>query len=248
VGSGASRFQAGDRVALLSAHAFAEFDVAPEDSVVKLPDVLDGRPFPGEALGCALNVFRRCQVERGQRVAIVGIGFLGAVLTSLAAHAGARVLALSRRPFALQTARRLGAAEALSLEDLDRVRQRVQELTGGKGFPRVIEAVGQQESLDVASELTGERGRLIIAGYHQDGPRQVNLQQWNWHGIDVINAHERDPTVYTEGIGLAAAAVASGQLDPSPLYTHTFPLEQLGEALNALAQRPDGFLKALITL
>jgi threonine dehydrogenase-like Zn-dependent dehydrogenase len=42
-------------------------------------------------------------------------------------------------------------------------------------------------------------------------------------------------------------AVASGRLDPSPLYTHVYPLEQLGAALDATRDRPDGFLKAVVT-
>jgi threonine dehydrogenase-like Zn-dependent dehydrogenase len=41
-------------------------------------------------------------------------------------------------------------------------------------------------------------------------------------------------------------AVAAGRLDPAPLYTHTFPLECLGEALDVAKQRPDGFVKALV--
>jgi threonine dehydrogenase-like Zn-dependent dehydrogenase len=110
----------------------------------------------------------------------------------------------------------------------------------------VIEAVGKQWPLDLAGELVREGGKLIVAGYHQDGPRQVNMQMWNWRGLDVINAHERDPAVYIEGIRLAVDAVASGRLDPTPLYTHTFPLDQLDDALNATRDRPDGFLKALV--
>src|SRR3712207_8955178 len=38
--------------------------------------------------GCAMNVFRRSRIEAGQTVAIIGIGFLGAILTRLAAEAG----------------------------------------------------------------------------------------------------------------------------------------------------------------
>jgi hypothetical protein len=34
--------------------------------------------------------------------------------------------------------------------------------------------------------------------------------------------------------------------DARPLYTHTFPLGRLGAAMDALADRPDGFLKALV--
>ena len=40
--------------------------------------------------------------------------------------------------------------------------------------------------------------------------------------------------------------LASGRLDPSPLYTHSFPLGRLREALDATRDRPDGFLKALV--
>lgn len=40
--------------------------------------------------------------------------------------------------------------------------------------------------------------------------------------------------------------VASGKLDPLPLYTHRFDLDQLPEAFEAMRQRPDGFLKAWI--
>jgi threonine dehydrogenase-like Zn-dependent dehydrogenase len=46
----------------------------------------------------------------------------------------------------------------------------------------------------------------------------------------------------------AVEAVASGRLDPGRLYTHHFPLDQLDEALNATRDRPDGFVKALVTL
>ena len=50
--------------------------------------------MPREPLACAMNIFRRSAIEPGQTVAIVGIGFLGAVLTKLATDAGARVIAM----------------------------------------------------------------------------------------------------------------------------------------------------------
>ena len=237
----------GDAVAALSYKAYADYDLADAEAVVRLPDSLRDQPFPGEPLGCAMNIFRRSQIEAGQTVAIVGIGFLGAILTRLATDAGARVIAVSRRPFSLEVARRFGAAETIPMDDHTRIIERVKELTGGAFCDRVIEAVGKQWPLDLAGELTRERGRLIVAGYHQDGPRQVNMWLWNWRGIDVINAHERDPKIYVQGIREAVEAVALGRLDPSSLYTHTFPLDRLDEALNATRDRPDGFLKALVT-
>jgi threonine dehydrogenase-like Zn-dependent dehydrogenase len=247
VGEEVAHLSVGDRVAALSYHSYAEFDVAEARATVRLPAILDEQPFPGEPLGCALNIFRRSEISAGQTVAIVGIGFLGAVLTRLAANAGATVIAISRRPFSLEIARRMGAAECLQMQDSGETIERVQALTQGVLCDRVIEAIGKQRPLDLAAELTRERGRLIIAGYHQDGPRQVNMQLWNWRGIDVINAHERDPLVYMQGIRDAIDAVATGRLDPAPLYTHRFPLDQLDDALNATRDRPDGFLKALVT-
>jgi threonine dehydrogenase-like Zn-dependent dehydrogenase len=247
VGDGVKSVAPGDRVAALSYHSYAEYDVADAACVVNLPDALAQLPFPGEPLGCAFNIFRRCDIAPGQTVAIIGIGFLGAILTKLASDAGARVIAISRRRYSLELASAMGATETIVMDDHQRIVAQVKDLTGGAFCDRTIEAVGKQWPLDLAAELTRERGRLIVAGYHQDGPRQVNMWLWNWRGLDVISAHERDPAIYLDGIRAAVEAVAGGQLDPRPLFTHAYPLDRLDEALNATRDRPDGFLKALVT-
>ena len=247
LGDGVDGLALGDRVAVLSERAYAEYDVASTGALVRLLAAIGDSPFPAEPLGCAMNVFRRSDIRAGQDVVIVGIGFLGALLTQLAAHAGARVIAVSRRPFALDVARQCGAAEVVPMDDHWKVIERVKALTGGEMSERVIEVVGSQWPLDLAGELTRVRGRLVIAGYHQDGPRQVNMQLWNWRGLDVINAHERDPAVYLDGMRAAVDAVAAGALDPAALYTHSMPLDSLGEAFRLMHDRPDGFLKALVT-
>jgi threonine dehydrogenase-like Zn-dependent dehydrogenase len=246
VGPEVRELSVGQRVATLSQHSYAEFDVAHMGAVVPLPGEMDGRSFPGEPLGCAMNILARSGIEPGQTVAIVGIGFLGAVLTQLARNAGARVIAISRRRWALEMARRMGAAEAIVMDDHWRIIETVREMTGGALCERVIEAVGKQWPLDLAGEITRERGRLVIAGYHQDGPRQVNMQLWNWRGLDVVNAHERDPAVYADGVRAAVRAVVAGELDPGPLFTHRYPLSRLDEALGATRDRPEGFMKAIV--
>ncbi|MEW6158152.1 MAG: zinc-binding dehydrogenase [Verrucomicrobiota bacterium] len=248
VGDHVTQWSMGDRVAFLSGNAFAEYDLAQETALIRLPAALEKRPFPGEALGCAWNVFRRARLEKGETVAIVGIGFLGALLVSLAAHAGARVLAMSRRPFALEIARNMGAEITVSLDHVQAAIACAKNFTCGQGFDCVIEAVGMQSALDTATELTRERGRLIIAGYHQDGPRQVNMQLWNWRGLDVVNAHERDLPVYIEGMRAMLDLILNGDLDPWPLFTHAYSLDRAQAAFCSLRDRPPDFLKALITL
>lgn len=242
VGEAVSGVAVGDRVAILSGNAFAEYDIAPATSLVKIPD--DGGHFPCEPVGCAMNILRRAGVQENETIAIVGIGFLGALLTRLATAAGARVIAISRRPYSLEVATRMGACMALSLEGA--VVDEIRAATCGRLCDVVIEATGKQRPLDLAAQLTRGRGRLVIVGYHRSGPRQVNLQLWNGRGLDVINAHERDTAIYVGGMSRALEAVREGTLEITPLCTHTFPLARLGEALEMAACRPPGFIKALV--
>ena len=169
-------------------------------------------PFPGEPVACAVNILRRSDVRPGVRVAVVGVGFLGSLV--------------------LMVGERLG---------IEMVPVRRDSQVRGP-FERVIECAGTQEALDRASSLVGERGRLVIAGYHQDGPRRVDMQSWNWRAIDVVNAHERDPRVYAETM---REAVELG-LDVEPLLTHRFPLARLGDAFEAARTRPPGFVMAWV--
>jgi len=235
VGAGVDGLRPGTRVTGLMYYSFAEHDVAPASQLVPLPSALDGVPFPGEALGCAVNVVRRSGISQGDRVAVVGVGFLGALVTRLAVAAGAEVTAVSRRAFALEVARESGAARVF-----------VPDEAPAETFDVVVEAAGVQATLDLAARLTRERGRLVVAGYHQDGPRRVDMQLWNWRGFDVVNAHERDPAMALEGIRGAVAATLDGRIDPSRLVTHRYPLDRLGDALDAALERPDGFLKAVV--
>jgi threonine dehydrogenase-like Zn-dependent dehydrogenase len=204
------------RVAVLSQHGFAEWDVARESDVVELPDALDGIPFPGEALACAVNVVKRARVRRGSQVAVVGMGFLGTTCARLCELQGADVTEVRRgtRPDGL--------------------------------FERVIEAAGTQAALDTAASLVADRGVLVIAGFHQDGPRTIDLQSWNWRGIDVVNAHERDPRVYVRGLRQAVEHAARGELDVAALVTHRLGLDEVKQAFRLADARPAGFLKAVV--
>jgi threonine dehydrogenase-like Zn-dependent dehydrogenase len=206
------RTEDGRRVAALCFNGYADWDAAPASTVVELPAELDGLPFPGEALACAVNVVRRARVRPHDRVAVVGLGFLG---TSVARLLG-------------------GVTEV----------RRGTEVDGE--FDVVVEAAGTQEALDTASRLVAPAGRLVVAGFHQDGPRTVDMQSWNWRGIDVINAHERDPAAVVDAMREAARLAADGMLDLRELVTHVLPLAELDRAFELAATRPPGFLKAVV--
>jgi threonine dehydrogenase-like Zn-dependent dehydrogenase len=243
-GPGVQDVAVGQRVAALSYHGYADYDIAAADRIIGLGPELADTPFPGEALGCAVNVFRRSQITAEATVAVVGVGFLGAVVAQLAARAGARVIGISRRERSRQMALTMGAEASLELGDDPA--GRVAQLTGGELCDVVVEAAGVQATLDVAGALVRERGRLVIAGFHQDGRRTVDMQSWNWRGIDVINAHERDPAVYLEGMAAAAAAVSMGRLDPAPLYTDHVALADVERAFAAMSDPMGSTIKAIV--
>jgi 2-desacetyl-2-hydroxyethyl bacteriochlorophyllide A dehydrogenase len=237
VGDGVTTVAVGQRVALISQRAHAELDVTAAANVVVLPPDLDpAMPFPGEPLACAVNAVTRARVEPGSRIAVVGCGFQGLLLIQLCAGVAGEVAAVSRRTSSRELAAAIGATSVWRPDDRALERDR---------FDTVFEATGYQEPLDLASRLTRVRGRLVIVGYHQDGRRSIDMQLWNWRGLDVINAHERDPTAYARGLHAAVEAVRAGRLDPVPLLTHGYRLDELGEAYRISVERPEGFVKAV---
>jgi threonine dehydrogenase-like Zn-dependent dehydrogenase len=140
----------------------------------------------------------------------------------------------------------MDAEETVVTSDDGKDVARAMAISDGDGFERVIEVAGSQRALDLASEICAEHARLIIAGYHQDGLRQVNMQQWNWRGLDVVNAHERAMSRYVSGVNKAIRAALEGRLDPFPLLTHTLNLNSMDSGFKLMRERPDGFVKALL--
>lgn len=243
-GPGVSHPREGQRVVPLCQRAFAEYDVTEADALVVLPDAGVPREIPGEPLACAVNVMRRAAVAQGDVVVVLGVGFLGALLLQLLQPCdAARVIAVSRRDSARATANRIGFTEVRSYADVESY---VGDATDGRGADVVIEATGAAAPLDLAGRLCRERGRLVVAGYHQDGPRQIDLRLWNWKGLDVINAHERDPRVYRRGLEVGVEALAEGAIDLKPLLTHRLPLTSIQQAFELARRRPEGFMKAAI--
>jgi threonine dehydrogenase-like Zn-dependent dehydrogenase len=245
IGPGVAGLSPGDRVASLGNRAFASHEIVAADQVIPIDGIPDGVPFPGEAFGCAANVARAARISPGARVAVIGVGFLGAVVVRLASTAGAHVVAISRREWALDLAESLGANETIRLgdaADVVRIARGPQDI----GVDVAIEAIGAQQSLDLAASITREQGRIVIAGYHQDGPRTIDLQLWNWRAFEIVNAHWRSASAYASGLREAVAAVRVGVIQPERFVTHVLPLDRLGDAMTLIRERPDGFLKAVV--
>lgn len=236
----------GTQVALLTQNCFSEYVAAKYTECYPIPNSLSHLPFPGEAFACAFNIWDRSAVRPQDTLAIVGMGFIGLVLVKLAAMRGIRCIALSRSSESLRHAERLGATSTIRYGDRLSAASEVSDLTEGALCNCVIEAAGFQSTLDLAGDLVCEGGRLVIAGYHQDGPRQIPLQTWNWKALQIVNAHERDPRVYLKGINNALSAILEESLQISDFITHTFFPDQVDAAFSTLVQRPTGFIKGVV--
>jgi threonine dehydrogenase-like Zn-dependent dehydrogenase len=236
LGKGVDNVHVGQTATGMAQNGYAEYVVTRAEDLVPVAD--PEHPLLGEPLACAANIVRRAAVQPDDSLAVVGFSFLTALVVSLMRPSG-RWIAISRRRDSRDLALNLGASATYAFDAVPS--------TCWDSFPVVIEGAGVQQTLDYASWLVGYGGRLVIAGYHADGPRSVNLQTWNWKGIDVVNAHERQPEVYRRGLREGLERVREHQLDPAGLVTHTWPLDRAAEAFTALEQRPPGFIKGIVT-
>lgn len=247
IGAGVQDLELGQRVALLSGHAYAQFDLASRDCVIPLPEELDDEPFPGEAFARAMHVFERSDIRSGHTVAIVGAGFVGLLLTQLAADQGAHVVVLSRRSHELEFADSMDAEETVIIRGDGSDAQRTLCANGGTGFDRVIELAGSQFAIDIAQRICAERGRLVIAGGHRDhqGKRRCAQERLE-AGVIVIEGLEHSREHYANAVRRAIQASLEGRLDPFPLLSHTVSMRWLDRGFQLTRKRPDGFVKALV--
>ncbi len=251
VGANVRNVQPGAAVTGLFQGGFAEYAVTKAPYVIPIPAGVSYDIVLGEPLSCILSGARRTRVEPGDVVAIVGLGFMGLLmLQAIRLRGPARIIAIDPREEALALAQRFGADEVYQPEQTPE-RYRMTEwsqLGGGYGVDVAIEASGTQAGLTLAGELAHEHGVLSIVGYHQGGPRQVDLQLWNWKALDVLNAHERRADYQMDCMRRGVALLAAGKLDTATLVTHRFGLDQVDDAFRALLTKPTGFVKAVITI
>jgi len=136
----------GQTVTGLLWNGFAELGVGRAADLVVVPD---GFNAAGEPLACAMNVVRRSAIRSGDRVAVVGFGYLAALFAQLLPEQVGAWVAISRRQDSRALALRLGAEAAYDFAEIP------SDLWDS--FAVVVEAAGVQQTLDYATWLTGDR-------------------------------------------------------------------------------------------
>jgi threonine dehydrogenase-like Zn-dependent dehydrogenase len=242
IGSGVEDLTEGMRVTGGFGPSFADRVVADRGHVVPVPEGLRTEDAIGEPLGCVIEARRRTPVTPGDRIAVVGVGYMGLLMLQVLRATGAGyTLVVDPRDDARRVGIALGATEALTPEDL---------VASGadEAIDVVIEATGTQAGLDLATRLVREHGLLSILGYHQGEPRLVDMERWNWKALDVVNAHVRRRDLLNDAIRRGLELVRLGRFRPGDLVTHRFDLDHVGEAFAALSGKPEGFTKAVVVM
>lgn len=236
----------GQRVAMLSGHAYAEFDIASRDRVVALPEELDDEPFLADSFGRALSLFERSGIRSGHVIAIIGDGLIELLLAQLGADAGAHVVLLSDRDDVLDLAHSMDAEDTLKITlDGDDV-HRALRLNAGRGFDCVIELSGAQRPLALAAAIVADSACLVTDADPCNGLARLGTQCWEDREVRVINAQDRSLKHRIADVEKALQAALLGRLDPFPLLTHRVPLSSLDRGFRLLRERPEGFIKALM--
>ncbi|WP_264936414.1 S-(hydroxymethyl)mycothiol dehydrogenase, partial [Streptomyces sp. A012304] len=112
-------------------------------------------------IGAAINTGN---VGRGDSVAVIGCGGVGAAAIAGANLAGAaKVIAVDIDDRKLETASRLGATHTVNSKEADAV-EAIRDLTGGFGADVVIEAVGRPETYKQAFYARDLAGTVVLVG------------------------------------------------------------------------------------
>jgi 2-desacetyl-2-hydroxyethyl bacteriochlorophyllide A dehydrogenase len=247
-GKNVNELNVGDRVTFLSeTGCFAEYAKAKKGNIVKIANNILFEEALGEPIACAVNGARRSNIQFGDNVVVIGCGFMGLLLIQLVSLRGpSRIVAVDINDERLKLAADLGADLTVNPLEIDAVKY-VKGITNGKGADVVIEATGEQTPLNMASEMVRIRGRLVIFGYHVGESRSINMQVWNWKGLDVINAHERESEVYMDGMRIGMMLLSKGKIKLKNLITHKYPLEEINRAFNDVDMKIKGLIKAVVT-
>ncbi|HEX5499405.1 MAG TPA: zinc-binding dehydrogenase [Thermomicrobiales bacterium] len=241
----------GDRVTGLFKEAYADYALATASELLPVPDGVADENALGEPLACLVNAQRRTPIALADRVAIVGLGYMGlGMLQLLKLRGPGEIVAIDVRDDARAAARRLGADAVSDPADLPPESRLTafRDWRGDRGFDVVVEASGTPAGLTLAGELVRAHGLLSILGYHQGGLRQVDVGMWNWKAIDVVNAHVRRRADLMESMRIGLELEAKGSIDLGALVTHRYALDEVDRAYDDLASKPLGFIKAVVRI
>ncbi len=236
-----SGLTSGDRVAcVLPYGGGADLVAASPEGVFPLPDEMSfeqGAAMPMNYLTAEFALGTRAGLQEGETVLVHGAaGGVGTACIQVAKGLGARVVAVASTEEKRELARSAGADEAVAV---DGFRDRVRELTDGRGVDVLVDVVGGDLITDSLRSLATE-GRLLVVGFTGGSIPAVKVNRLLLNNVDVRGVGWGAYAMVRPGYMRAqwdrlVPLMRSGVVDP-PIGA-TYPLEQVADALVAMDER-----------
>lgn len=225
--------------------AMAEMIIVPAEKVIPMPAEIS---YEAGALieptAVAVHALRRAELERVERILIIGAGPIG-LQTLQVAHAWGlpTIIVTDMVDRRLKLAMELGATFAIDI-----ARESLGDfLTRQFGKPNavdlVMECVGKEAALLQAIEAVKKGGQIVIVGVPPGDPK-IRLSWVQDRELELRGTLMYRRTDFEEARDL----IASGKVQTEPLITARYPLERLNQAMLELLSHPERNLKTLITV
>ena len=243
VGSSVTRFKVGDKV--LSAGgsgAFCEKIAVPEAGAFPMPEGLSFEQAAGVSITYFTSYYalkQRANIQPGETLLVLGAaGGVGTSAIELGKQMGARVIAAASTAEKLALCRKLGADEVINYNE-ENLKDRIKELTGGKGVDVVYDPVGGDYA-EPAIRGMAWNGRYLVIGFASGPIPKIALNLTLLKGCSIVGVFwgrfaGEEPEVNLKNIEELWALFASGKI--SPVITDSYPIEQYEEAFNCMVER-----------
>jgi NADPH:quinone reductase len=232
----------GTRVIALANGGYAEYSIAPVNSVIPIPDTLDfthAAAFMVQGLTAYQLLRESARIQAGESVLIhAAAGGVGTLAVQLAKLMGAgQVIGTASSEAKLELARSLGADTTINYSQPDWFEQ-VKNATQGRGADIILEMVGGEVSTQ-SLQCLAPFGRMVIYGAASNQISQFTGIQLMYKNQSIIGYWL---TAWLQrGDRIAAAALElmqylnSGRL--KIIVGATFPLAEAAQAHRAIAER-----------
>jgi 2-desacetyl-2-hydroxyethyl bacteriochlorophyllide A dehydrogenase len=205
--------------------------------LVRVPASCCWRAAPGadtsalllaEPLAVVVRAVGRGEPKPGETAAIVGAGTLGLLALQVLRSHGARVLVTSRSRRRFSLASELGADATHAIVD-GPLADAARRFSGREGVDLVVETAGTAEAVAHALELVRPGGRVVLTGLPHE-PTSVSFFSVVRREVTLTGS-----MIYQDEFPEALRLVDSGAVRTTPLITHRFGLDRIGEAFAAHA-------------
>lgn len=243
VGEGVTHYKPGDRVfCIVDWGGYAEEVLANANVVLPLPESMDyetAASFPVAYGTSHIALDHRADLQPGETLLVFGAaGGVGLTAVEIGKHMGATVIACASTPEKLALTQQYGADHVINYRE-ESIRDRVKEITGGKGADVIYDPVGG-DAFDQAMRAINWEGRLLVIGFASGRIPQIPANLPLVKNASVVGVFwgaysRKDPGTLLNSLQTLLGWHAKGSLKPH--ISHRFPLKDAADAMLALMNR-----------